>query len=272
MMKRSVWLLIVMCCYAGTGLTAQVVDSLVDVGGYKVHFHVLKGKGTPILFESGGGDDATVWKDILQPVADSTGATLITYDRAGFGQSELDFEKHGLVKEVTGLENGLKTLGFSGDFVLVAHSLGGFYATLFAARNSHKVKGVVFIDANLACFFTDEHMDRNRSENENDMKHLQADKKWGVYYIYADMESNVKLLRRVTFPPNIPVTDIVAEKSHFPDAADFETWKACHQEFVKASPNRRAILASGSGHYIYRSNPKLVIDAIVSQYFQVTGR
>ncbi|HLJ90316.1 MAG TPA: hypothetical protein VKZ53_26130 [Candidatus Angelobacter sp.] len=40
---------------------------------------------------------------------------------------------------------------------------------------------------------------------------------------------------------------------------------------MQATPNRRAILASGSGHYIYRSNPKLAIDAIVEQYLQVNA-
>ncbi len=64
---------------------------------------------------------------------------------------------------------------------------------------------------------------------------------------------------------------MVAGKSHFPDASDFEAWKTCHREFVQATPNRRAILASGSGHYIYRSNPKLAIDAIVEQYLQVNA-
>ncbi|HKG08352.1 MAG TPA: alpha/beta hydrolase [Pedobacter sp.] len=69
---------------------AQEIDTLIDVGGYKLHFHVIKGKGTPILFESGGGDDASIWNALLPNIHKKLGATLITYDRAGFGKSTID--------------------------------------------------------------------------------------------------------------------------------------------------------------------------------------
>ncbi len=40
----------------------QTVDILIDVGRFKLHFNILKGKGVPILFESGNGDDAVACK------------------------------------------------------------------------------------------------------------------------------------------------------------------------------------------------------------------
>ena len=56
------------------------LDTLVDVGGYNIHFNIIKGKGIPILFESGAGDDGTIWKNILKPIQEITGTTLITYE------------------------------------------------------------------------------------------------------------------------------------------------------------------------------------------------
>ena len=41
---------------------SQTKDTLVDVGQYKLHFQIIKGTGTSILFESGSGNDGTVWK------------------------------------------------------------------------------------------------------------------------------------------------------------------------------------------------------------------
>ena len=67
-----------------------VIEKLVDVGGYKMNFHIIEGEGTPILFESGAGDDGTVWKEIVQDVHEVTGTTIISYDRSGFGKSELN--------------------------------------------------------------------------------------------------------------------------------------------------------------------------------------
>lgn len=36
---------------------SQTGDTLIDVGTHRLHFHIIKGKGLPIVFESGGGDD-----------------------------------------------------------------------------------------------------------------------------------------------------------------------------------------------------------------------
>ena len=69
---------------------SQTKDTLVNVGTHKLHFNILKGNGIPILFESGGGNDATVWNSILPSIHKITSATIITYDSAGHGKSTID--------------------------------------------------------------------------------------------------------------------------------------------------------------------------------------
>ena len=48
----------------------QPIDTLIDVGGYRLHFHIIKGNGMPILFEGGAGADVSTWDIILKPLAD----------------------------------------------------------------------------------------------------------------------------------------------------------------------------------------------------------
>ena len=84
----------------------------------------------PILFETGGGADGNAMNNILQPIAEKTGATLITYDRAGFGKStvdtlETDTAKHDIVHGIADLEIALNKLSCNGNVMLVAHSYGG---------------------------------------------------------------------------------------------------------------------------------------------------
>jgi pimeloyl-ACP methyl ester carboxylesterase len=96
---------------------AQRIDTLIDVGGYNLHFNITKGNGTPILFESGLGDDATIWDTILAPLHTATGATLITYDRPGYGKSglsaALNDTSHGLLNNTKALETALKSLAMA---------------------------------------------------------------------------------------------------------------------------------------------------------------
>ena len=104
----------------------KVLDSLVDVGGYNMHFYIIKGHGTPILFESGAGNDGLVWEAIAKDVHDVTGTTVIYYDRSGFGKSELNpnhknDENFGIENGILELEKSLKKLGYFNDLILVSH-------------------------------------------------------------------------------------------------------------------------------------------------------
>lgn len=59
------------------------IDTLINVGSYTLHFKVFKGKGAPILFESGGALDAGQWDSISRVLHRKLDATIITYDRQG---------------------------------------------------------------------------------------------------------------------------------------------------------------------------------------------
>jgi pimeloyl-ACP methyl ester carboxylesterase len=255
--------------FNATKARSQTIDTLVDVGGYKLHFNIIKGTGTPILFEAGGGDDATTWKNIIKPIADLTKTTLIAYDRAGFGKSSFDTTKHGILNGVIGLENGLRKLGYTGDIILVAHSQGGLYATLFAFRNPDKVKAAVLIDATTSCFYevsrlaaTQQIIDAQNKSKAN----------LGSYYQGADFSSNINFVRDIVFPKTIPVTDFVSDYTPFTDKKEVADWKKCHHEFVAESANRTGITAYGCGHFIFEDNPPLVINAIVRAFSTTLNR
>ena len=244
------------------------------MGGYGLQFHVVPGKAPTIIFEAGGGDDSSTWRDTIPAVAGNIGAWLITYDRAGFGQSDPNPAPYDITQEVGGLEQGLKQLEVSGDLILVAHSYGGFLATLFAARNPSAVKGLVLIDANLAPFFTDavinarEPMNRSSIEQlkfENPLKATAQERQRKAF------SETVRTMLGITLPPGLKVTDIVSEKPPPPPLNEAPgpgsaAWLQVHQEFDKAAPKRRGIVATGSGHYITRDRPDLVTGEIAEMW------
>ncbi|MEC5145579.1 alpha/beta hydrolase [Chitinophaga sp. 212800010-3] len=250
----------------------QTIDTLVDVGGYKLHFHIIKGKGIPILFEAGGGEDATTWKNILKPIADVTAATLITYDRTGFGKSTFDVNKHGILNGIKGLETGLQKLGYDGNMMLVAHSQGGLYATLYASRHPDKVKAAVLIDATTSCFYDADRLATTQqlidAHNNDSIKTATP----GSYYQGADFSNNINFIRNIVFPESIPVVDFVSEHTPFSDVKDTTDWKRCHREFAGMAANRKGIMAYGCGHFIFEDNPPLVINAIVRQYAEIVDK
>ena len=57
-----------------------------DVGGYKLAAEI-SGEGTPtVVFSSGSGDGGESWEAAIAALRSST--TLVTYARAGIGESE----------------------------------------------------------------------------------------------------------------------------------------------------------------------------------------
>jgi pimeloyl-ACP methyl ester carboxylesterase len=261
-MKTILSYLITLAIFNSNKLYAQNIDTLVEVGGYRLHFNIIKGSGTPILFEAGGGDDATTWKNIIHPIADSTHATLITYDRAGFGKSTFDTARHGILNGIIGLETGLRKLGYDGNIILVAHSQGGLYATLFASRHANKVKAAVLIDATTSCFYEESRLASTQIDINEQIKKIK-DLHPGSYYQGADFSNNINYVRSINFPKNIPVIDFVSDFPPFHDKKDTADWKSCHHAFVSMSASRTGIIAYGCGHFIFEDNPPLVINAIV---------
>jgi pimeloyl-ACP methyl ester carboxylesterase len=258
------------------GARGQETDTLVDVGGYRLHFHVRPGRGIPILFEAGGGDDGTVWDSLLPPIARITGAPLITYDRAGFGTSAIDSRTsdigaHGILNGIEGLESGLRTLGYGGRIVLVAHSYGAFYATLYASRHPTLVKAAVLVDGNTACWFDEAFMSNFVSHRKNEDTLKTKAEHLGAYYQSANLPKTVALMRTVAFPSTIPVIDLVSEHPPFSDSADVVRWKDCHKQFVAGHANREGITAVGTTHYIFRDDPAIVIHAVAKAYAGAVG-
>lgn len=249
---------------------SKTIDTLVGVGGYALHFVIKEGKGTPILFEAGGGDNASAWKDIIHPLSQITDAPLITYDRPGFGKSGLDTINHGINQTINELEMALKKLGFSSAIMLVAHSQGGIYAQVFAYRHPKLVKAAVMIDATTACFYQSSRLAATqRSIDKGNNKNRYTNP--GSYFQGADFSSNIEVARRSPFPTNIPVVDFVSDHPPFADSVDITDWKQCHKEFVADAANRQGITAWGCGHYIFKDNAPLVIIAVAKAYTNIVS-
>ncbi len=243
------------------------LDTLVDLGGYKIHFNIIKGSGIPILFESGAGDDGSIWNNILKPIHEVTGTTLITYDRAGSGESDINPKiktevGHSILNGIEELESALKKLGYLDEIILVSHSYGGFYATLFAARNPDIVKYNIRIDSNLVGWYTDDILKKIESGNVPP----KTNETLGIYYLVINYTNTVRYMRNIEFPENVPVIDIWSPNQRHQTNDEWDLQMKTHKEFVSSTSNREGIVAIESGHYIFKDNPSLIINSIVKAY------
>lgn len=141
---------------ASASATSTPETRTVTNAEHDLVFHVVDGKLPALVLDAGGGLSSSYWKELAPRLAKATGSKVITYDRAGEGESDEVSGPWRVENAVSDLEAGLKELGVTKDVVLVSHSIAGEVATNFVNKNPGWVSGAVLVDANVPDFFTDE--------------------------------------------------------------------------------------------------------------------
>ncbi|WP_343319690.1 alpha/beta fold hydrolase [Sphingobacterium multivorum] len=257
----SVFLLLTL---PGLAVKAQLRDTMINVGNHNLHFTLMEGKGIPIVFESGAGNDASVWRKLLEPLSSKLGAPLITYDRAGFGKSEIDTVNISLTNEVKDLKTALQQLGYRDRYFFVAHSFGGNYTMKFITTHPGQVVGTVMIDIVSPYLMTMERSKSLKSEYASELDHIKKES-LGFYHLVLNYEASTAVLHEVAGKINVPMTVIGSGKSPF-EEPDRSLFIAALKKFADQKNNRRYLLAQNAEHHVFYDEPDLVIDEIVKLY------
>jgi pimeloyl-ACP methyl ester carboxylesterase len=116
-----------------------------DIGGGRTLNLHCEGSGSPIIvFESGKQIPGYFWVSISRQTA--AFARSCWYDRAGMGWSDPAPVPHSAVGIAEDLHALLAAAGERPPYVVVAHSLGGFYARVFNGLYRQDVAGLLLID------------------------------------------------------------------------------------------------------------------------------
>lgn len=103
------------------------------------------GEGPVTVVLEGGWTVTTLWwRDIQAKISATT--RVCSYDRAGYGFSDAGPMPRTATAIAKDLDALLKGAGERGPYVMVAHSLGGLNARLFADRHRDAVVGMLLID------------------------------------------------------------------------------------------------------------------------------
>ncbi|WP_189154657.1 alpha/beta fold hydrolase [Lentzea pudingi] len=107
-----------------------------------------EGPGPLVVFEAGMSAPGSSWIHTQREV--SARYRTLSYDRAGYGGSDVDPHDRTLDRIADDLTALLDALGETAPVLLVGHSWGGPIIRVFADRYPERVAGMVFVDATLA--------------------------------------------------------------------------------------------------------------------------
>jgi pimeloyl-ACP methyl ester carboxylesterase len=231
-------------------------DTLVDIGTHKLRVVIsaIESEYTVVL-EAGGGMDSESYRAIQDSLAIRTGTRVISYDRSGFGRSELGPEKFNAGDEVDALKRCLELLGCEDRLILVGLSYGGFLIQLFTHRYPELVSGLVLIDPMNVRF-----VDRFGQDNLNAVTPYfdppENNREKAGNRMVDSFSASLDLLRGSDLPDTIPV--ILLTAGNFPIEPDM--WRGCHEEMVGNSDKHELRIAEGCGHDIVGESPELVLE------------
>lgn len=261
----------------------------VDVGGYKLTL-ATQGRGGPtIVIEPGMGCPAAEsdeWKAVCDEVAKTNLVCL--YNRAGLGSSDPAPTKPRTSRDFArDLHTLLANAKAPGPYVLVAQSIGGMHARVFADMYPDDVAGVVLVDAThadqdakwlavlpaatpnepaalkeLRGFLAERQAKGAENPDGLDVVESRAQ-------VHAAGTFREKPLAVLTHTPGLKLLpdlpDDVAKRLE-------DVWQELQSGSAALSTNSSYKVAEKAGHHIHEDEPKLVIDAIREVAGKVKGR
>ncbi|MCP4573076.1 MAG: alpha/beta hydrolase [bacterium] len=272
---RALFALVFTCGILGGSMAAASLppaaeEHLVDAGSYRLFFRIIRGEGPVILMEAGGGMHSGQWPDLMARVAAETGATVVSYDRPGFGQSDLPDIPCDMREESDSLWRALDKLNLDAEVILVGYSYGGWMTRLHANDHPDRVAGIVFIDP-FNCEFVEAlgvaYCDTHPMMGAGELAELPSDEltreqRANLRMMAEGLGPKVALMRETRVPEGIPVRLISSRQQFLPEAEEHAAWHAAHDRVVAAMPGAILVEATESNHGVPWQQPDLVMQAI----------
>jgi len=270
------FLLIAMLVLSPAGLSAAEPsgeEHLIDAGGHRLRARVW-GEGLPaVVLDSGMGESLETWKDLPSEIASVT--TVIAYDRAGLGESELGPEPRDAMAIARDLRALLQGLEVPPPYVLVGHSLGGLHIRAFAALYPEDVAAFVFIDPTTEGMHESLKTEEGRADA---MRQLEGDTE-GVKAEARGIPSSLEQIAKLGAPPDVPAVVVTAmapvsipEEYRQEAAAAGMTEERIralqqrkfqlHSHLVSELPQSEHLVAERANHYIHYDEPELILGEI----------
>lgn len=237
-------------------------DTVVQVDGRGLHLRLRVGSAPlTVLFEAGGAAALDSWGEVDDLLAQRSDVTVVSYDRAGLGESDLGPLDLTPLQEVRAVHLALERLGLPRRTVVVGHSYGGLMALAHADVFPGDVAGLVLVDP-MNPRFVAEHGAWLRStvpdidEPATNVEHV-------VVRMSRTLESLSERLGEAEPEMDIPMRIVTAGEAWWGRADVDDAWRRSHVAMAAAGPRRLLTVAEGVAHDIPGEAPECVVRSIL---------
>lgn len=127
-----------------TGCDTVQTTGVISDSDLNIAYHLRRGSGPTIVFQSGLGDGKSVWSEVIAQLPEEY--SLFAYDRPGYGDSPINSDSRSPCSIAIELHCVLKEANVPPPYILVGHSIGGLYQYSFATEYPNEVASLVLLD------------------------------------------------------------------------------------------------------------------------------
>lgn len=229
---------------------------LVDVGGRRLRLDCAGGGDVTVVLDAGLCQSHETWGEV--PAAVSRWARVCSYDRAGLGDSDPAPSPRSPDALVGDLHALLARARVPGPYVLVGHSFGGLTLRLYASRHPEQVAGLVLVDAS----HEDQYASLAALMSPGDRADYLAHE-GGQNCEHVDLPDLGGRVRAAGALPAVPLV-VLSARERWPTqgCAAAQARDEMQSALASVLPGGRRVVAEGSGHFIQKDRPRVVVDAI----------
>jgi len=262
-MKRIVMalagILLVASCKKTNDPTPPFTETKIDLTTHKLtSFSAIKDSKYLVVFESGLGNDHTVWTDKAVASQINSNFDVLMYDRAGYGKSENGPNPRNIDRLRSELESVINKFSNGRKVILIGHSLGGLIIRDYAVKNPLKTAALLFVDPTHEFY-------SHPSQADEDMYYETMKNAGGANFggtlEIKDFIEDLQYARTLPSLPNVPVivlTSMQVDATH--PLSDKQTFYNAHELLGKDVTDFTHVTTTKSGHFIMIEEPNLVID------------
>jgi pimeloyl-ACP methyl ester carboxylesterase len=216
-----------------------------SLDGHRIAYRVLGSGGPVIVLLSGLGYGMDTFSGVAGELA--AHATVIVYDRGGYGRSEPAAAVRSAAEAERELLAVLREAGVQGPVYLLGHSLGGTFAEYFAARHPNLIAGLILEESRPAGF--------GAACRERGLSMCAPPAAMAMFMPQggraemAALEQTMSQVAAVT-PADVPALVLARSVAARPNAMD-ALWAAAQADLAARYPRARFVTAPRGGHDLH---------------------
>ncbi len=228
--------------------------------------YMLSGSGGPtIVLFSGAGMSLQGWEPLFPRIEQLS--TVLGWNRFGMQGSDTPGARQTGTVVLASLRELLGYNGLQAPYVLVAHSLGGLFANLYARLYPEQVAAVLLLESTHPG--DQEVLKKHEGELVKSLgRMLTLPEAFFEPNVHAELACVDDLVREIESAgpfPDVPlrvITGGLTPRASLMSPGAVAARRANQQELARLSPRGEQVIAHGSGHFPQLTEPELVLDVL----------